>query len=106
MSKGQLARPVPPWGEADELGRLAVIFEEMRRSLRDRLRSTESINVDLEREVRRRTEALEQRNARAARTRLRSCDGRRITWFAVRNWRPWAGWLRESHTKSTIRSTP
>ena len=63
MSKGQLARPVPPWGEADEIGRLAVIFEEMRRSLRDRLRSTESINVDLEREVRRRTEALEQRNA-------------------------------------------
>jgi signal transduction histidine kinase len=63
MSKGQLARPVPPWGEADEIGRLAVVFEEMRRSLRDRLRSTESINVDLEREVRRRTEALEQRNA-------------------------------------------
>jgi signal transduction histidine kinase len=63
MAQGQLARPVPPWGEADEIGRLAVIFEEMRRSLRDRLRSTESINVDLEREVRRRTEALEQRNA-------------------------------------------
>jgi signal transduction histidine kinase len=63
MAGGQLSRPVPPWGEADEIGRLAVIFEEMRRSLRDRLRSTESINVDLEREVRRRTEALEQRNA-------------------------------------------
>ncbi len=63
MAKGQLARPVPPWGEADEIGRLAVIFEEMRRSLRDRLRSTESINVDLEREVQRRTLALEQRNA-------------------------------------------
>ncbi|MBN2577190.1 MAG: HAMP domain-containing protein [Deltaproteobacteria bacterium] len=63
MAQGQLARPVPPWGEADEIGRLAVMFEEMRRSLRDRLRSTESINVDLEREVRRRTEALEQRNA-------------------------------------------
>jgi len=63
MANGQLARPVPPWGEADEIGRLAIIFEEMRRSLRDRLRSTESINVDLEREVRRRTEALEQRNA-------------------------------------------
>jgi len=28
----------PPWGEADELGRLAVIFEGLRRSLRDRLR--------------------------------------------------------------------
>ena len=35
----------------------------MRRALRDRLRSTESINIDLEREVRRRTEALEARNA-------------------------------------------
>jgi signal transduction histidine kinase len=63
MSRGELARPVPPSGEADEIGRLAVAFEEMRRALRDRLRSTESINIDLEREVRRRTEALEQKNA-------------------------------------------
>ena len=63
MSRGELARPLPPSGEADEIGRLAMAFEEMRRALRDRLRSTESINVDLEREVRRRTEALEQRNA-------------------------------------------
>ena len=54
---------MPPSGEADEIGRLAVAFEEMRRALRDRLRSTESINIDLEREVRRRTEALEQKNA-------------------------------------------
>jgi signal transduction histidine kinase len=63
MARGELARPLPPSGEADEIGRLAVAFEEMRRALRDRLRSTESINVDLEREVRRRTEALEQKNA-------------------------------------------
>jgi signal transduction histidine kinase len=63
MARGELARPVAPSGEADEIGRLTVAFEEMRRSLRDRLRSTESINIDLEREVRRRTEALEQRNA-------------------------------------------
>jgi signal transduction histidine kinase len=63
MARGELARPVPPSGEADEIGRLTVAFEEMRRSLRDRLRSTESINIDLEREVRRRTEALEQKNA-------------------------------------------
>jgi signal transduction histidine kinase len=62
MARGELARPLPPSGEADEIGRLAVAFEEMRRALRDRLRSTESINIDLEREVRRRTEALEQRN--------------------------------------------
>jgi signal transduction histidine kinase len=63
LARGELARPVAPAGEADEIGRLTVAFEDMRRSLRDRLRSTESINVDLEREVRRRTEALELKNA-------------------------------------------
>ena len=67
MARGELARPVPPSGEADEIGRLSFAFEEMRRALRDKLRSTESLNIDLEREVRRRTEVLEQRNARAAR---------------------------------------
>lgn len=66
MARGELARPVSPAGEADEIGRLTVAFEEMRRALRDRLRSTESINVDLEREVRRRTDALEKRNAELA----------------------------------------
>src|SRR6185312_346514 len=63
MARGELARPVPPAGEADEIGRLSFAFEEMRRALRDKLRSTESLNIDLEREVRRRTEVLEQRNA-------------------------------------------
>jgi len=62
MARGELARPVPPSGEADEIGRLSFAFEEMRRALRDKLRSTESLNIDLEREVRRRTEVLEQRN--------------------------------------------
>ena len=62
MARGELARPVAPWGEADEIGRLTFAFEEMRRALRDKLRSTESLNIDLEREVRRRTEVLEQRN--------------------------------------------
>jgi len=80
MAQGQLARPVPPWGEADEIGRLAIIFEEMRRSLRDRLRSTESINVDLEREVRRRP--------------------------AARSWPRWGAWWLALPTKSTTRSTP
>ena len=63
MARGEMARPVPPSGEADEIGRLSLAFEEMRRALRDKLRSTESLNIDLEREVRRRTEVLEQRNA-------------------------------------------
>src|SRR6185369_5734966 len=62
MARGELARPVPPSGEADEIGRLTFAFEEMRRALLHKLRSTESLNVDLEREVRRRTEVLEQRN--------------------------------------------
>jgi signal transduction histidine kinase len=62
MARGELARPVPPSGEADEIGRLSFAFEEMRRALRDKLRSTESLNIDLEREVRRRTEVLEERN--------------------------------------------
>src|SRR5258708_26453808 len=62
MAGGELARPVAPSGEADEIGRLTFAFEEMRRALRDKLRSTESLNIDLEREVRRRTEVLEQRN--------------------------------------------
>jgi signal transduction histidine kinase len=62
MARGELARPVPPSGEADEIGRLTFAFEEMRRALRDKLRSTESLNIALEREVRRRTEVLEQRN--------------------------------------------
>ena len=45
----------------------------MRRALRDKLRSTESLNIDLEREVRRRTEVVEQRNVelREALERLR-----------------------------------
>jgi len=51
MARGELARPVPPSGEADEIGRLTFAFEEMRRALRDKLRSTESLNIDLEREV-------------------------------------------------------
>jgi signal transduction histidine kinase len=63
MAQGDIVRPAPPVGEADEIGLLVVAFEHLRRSLRDRLRSTESINIDLEREVHRRTETLEQRNA-------------------------------------------
>ncbi len=62
MSKGELARPVVAPGEADEIGRLAFAFEEMRRALREKLRSTESVSVALEREVLRRTEDLERTN--------------------------------------------
>jgi signal transduction histidine kinase len=62
MARGELARPVVAPAEADEIGRLSFAFEEMRRALRDRLRSTESLSVALEREVLRRTEDLERAN--------------------------------------------
>jgi signal transduction histidine kinase len=96
---------VPPSGEADEIGRLSFAFEEMRRALRDKLRSTESLNVDLEREVRRRTEVLEQRNAELhdALEKLRRAQNDLIR---PRSWRRWAGWSPASRTRSTTRSTP
>ncbi|HEY3355852.1 MAG TPA: ATP-binding protein [Polyangia bacterium] len=62
MARGELGRPVYGIGEADELGRLTYAFEEMRRELNRRLRSTESLTIDLEREVMRRTEDLERSN--------------------------------------------
>jgi two-component system NtrC family sensor kinase len=62
MAKGELGRPVYGIGEADELGRLTYAFEEMRRELNRKLRSTESLTIDLEREVARRTEDLERSN--------------------------------------------
>jgi signal transduction histidine kinase len=73
MAKGELGRPVYGVGEADELGRLTFAFEEMRRELNRKLRSTESLTIDLEREVLRRTEDLERSNRelRDALTQLR-----------------------------------
>ena len=62
MARGELMRPVVATGDADEIGRLTFAFEEMRRALRDKLRSTESLSVALEREVMRRTEDLEKAN--------------------------------------------
>lgn len=63
MAKGDLMRPVvSAAGEADEVGRLTYAFEEMRRALNDKLRSSTEINLSLEQEVTRRTAELERRN--------------------------------------------
>jgi signal transduction histidine kinase len=63
MAKGDLMRPVvSPSGEADEVGRLTFTFEEMRRALNEKLRSSTEINLSLEQEVTRRTAELERRN--------------------------------------------
>lgn len=67
MAKGDLVRPViSPSGEADEVGRLTFAFEEMRRALNEKLRSSTEINLSLEQEVTRRTAELERRNKELA----------------------------------------
>jgi signal transduction histidine kinase len=67
MAKGDLNRPIISHsGEADEVGRLVYTFEEMRRALNDKLRSSTEINLSLEQEVTRRTAELERRNQELA----------------------------------------
>jgi signal transduction histidine kinase len=67
MARGDLIRPVvSSSGEADEVGRLTFAFEEMRRALNEKLRSSTEINLSLEAEVTRRTAELERRNKELA----------------------------------------
>lgn len=66
MARGELADPVTAAGEGDEIGRLTLALEEMRRALRDKLRSTEEVNLDLERAVQMRTADLARKNRELA----------------------------------------
>ena len=68
MARGELADPVSSGGEGDEIGRLTLALEEMRRALRDKLRSTEEVNLDLERAVQMRTADLARKNRELAET--------------------------------------
>jgi signal transduction histidine kinase len=68
MARGELADPVAAAGEGDEIGRLTLALEEMRRKLRDKLRSTEEVNLDLERAVQMRTADLARKNRELAET--------------------------------------
>jgi signal transduction histidine kinase len=68
MAQGDLAEPVSSGAESDEIGRLTFALEEMRRALRDKLRSTEEVNLDLERAVQRRTADLAKKNRELAET--------------------------------------
>jgi signal transduction histidine kinase len=68
MARGELADPVSAYGDGDEVGRLTFALEEMRRALRDKLRSTEEVNLDLERAVQRRTHDLAKKNKELAET--------------------------------------
>jgi len=66
MARGELADPVAAGGEGDEIGRLTLALEEMRRALREKLRSTEEVNLDLERAVQMRTADLARKNRELA----------------------------------------
>jgi signal transduction histidine kinase len=66
MARGELADPVAAAGEGDEIGRLTLALEEMRRALREKLRSTEEVNLDLERAVQMRTADLARKNRELA----------------------------------------
>jgi signal transduction histidine kinase len=66
MARGELADPVAVGGEGDEIGRLTLALEEMRRALRDKLKSTEEVNLDLERAVQNRTADLARKNRELA----------------------------------------
>ncbi len=68
MARGELAEPVSSGGESDEIGRLSFALEEMRRALREKLRSTEEINLELDRAVQRRTADLAKKNRELAET--------------------------------------
>ncbi|MBK7534698.1 MAG: HAMP domain-containing protein [Myxococcales bacterium] len=68
MARGELAEPVSAGTEGDEIGRLTYALEEMRRALRDKLRSTEEVNLDLERAVQNRTADLAKKNRELAET--------------------------------------
>lgn len=63
MAEGDLLLPVVQTAvETDEVGQLTFAFEQMRRALSDKLRSSTQLNLRLEAEVARRTAELSRRN--------------------------------------------
>lgn len=67
LIQGQWHRPIPQsFAALAPVQQLAVIYEDLRRSLVDRLRSSTELNLQLESEVARRTAELERRNVELA----------------------------------------
>jgi len=62
MGRGDLRSAVPIGPEPDELGRLAVAFEETRRALDDKIAALEELHASLEQKVIDRTADLERSN--------------------------------------------
>jgi signal transduction histidine kinase len=63
MAQGKLDQRMLPGGEFDEIGRLTLAFETMRRALQGKIRTIEKLNLGLEEKVRERTTELERANA-------------------------------------------
>lgn len=102
MARGELADPVTAGGDGDEVGRLTFALEEMRRALRDKLRSTEEVNLDLERAVQRRTHDLAKKNKELAET-LDKLTRTQPSSCAPRRWRRSVSSSPASPTRSTTR---
>jgi len=62
MGQGDLSSAVPIGPEPDEMGRLAVAFEEMRRALGEKIAALEELHASLEQKVTDRTADLERSN--------------------------------------------
>jgi hypothetical protein len=62
MAGGDLHRPVPAGFEVDEVGRLALAFEGMRKSLDEKLSTIQALNLGLEKKVEERTADLAKAN--------------------------------------------
>ncbi len=62
IAAGRMRDPILPRGEIDELGRLCVAFEHMRRTIVEKIATIEELNLGLEQKVKQRTEDLEEAN--------------------------------------------
>lgn len=62
IAAGRMRDPILPHGEIDELGRLCVAFERMRRNIVEKIATIEALNLGLEQKVQQRTEDLETAN--------------------------------------------
>jgi C4-dicarboxylate-specific signal transduction histidine kinase len=68
MGHGDLRSAVPIGPEPDEMGRLAVAFEEMRRALDDKIAALQELHQSLEQKVADRTADLERSNVELRQT--------------------------------------
>ena len=62
IADGRMQNPIVPQGDMDELGRLCVAFEHMRRNIAEKIATINALNVGLEQKVQQRTKDIETAN--------------------------------------------